>query len=373
MTKNRENDTVQSLDIFNNFEKFFDLSHDLFCIAGYDGYFRRINPAVSTLLEYSEEELFSRPINDFIYTDDKDITTVVRNELKNRKPLFDFENRYLTKSGKIVWLLWTSIPVDDEKLIFAVAKNITLKKELEREQKSHLKKLTEINNEFKQLSYSTAHDLRSPVNNMLSIFELLETEDIQNKETLELINILKSTTDTLKENLNEYIRVLNYKNQTDNQSEEVSLEQSLNEVLLSINSLILNSGTTIKIDFSEATTVFFNKTYLKSIFLNLITNSIKYAKSDTLSTISIRTEKQDDSTLLIINDNGIGFDLEKVNNKIFGLHQTFNNHINSNGIGLYLVHNHITNLGGSITLESKINEGATFTINFPENTKNITL
>jgi len=364
MTKNKEKAILNTLDAFNNFEKFFDSSHDLFCVAGYDGYFKRINPAVSKVLEYSEEELFARPINDFVYQSDKERTNTARNELRIRIPLFDFENRYLTKSGQIVWLLWTSIPIEEEQLIYAVAKNITHKKELEKERKLHLKKLTEINNEFKQLSYSTAHDLRSPVNNMLAIFDLMETEDIKNEETLEFINILKTTADTLKESLNEYIKLLNAQNQSETQLEEIDLKDTLDEVFLSINSLIQNSEASISVDFSEVQKINFNKSYLKSIFLNLITNSIKYAKPNTLASIAIRSKINNGKTQLIISDNGIGFDMDKVKDKVFGLHQKFSNHNDSNGIGLYLVYNQITTLGGQITLESTINEGATFTITF---------
>lgn len=364
MTKNSEIDLAYNYDVFNNFEHFFDLSHDLFCVLGYDGYFKKINPAVSRLLGYTTEELLAKPINYFVYNKDKEKTSLARNGLKSQIPLFDFENRYLTKSGQIVWLLWTSTPVDNEKLIYAVAKNITYKKELEEERKLHIKRLTEINNEFKRLSYSTAHDLRSPVNNMLAVFELMETADIENEETLEFVKILKSTTDTLKENLNEYIKLLNSKNESNSQLEEIDLNSCLNEVLISINSLIENSKATINTDFSEVEKINFNKSYLKSIFLNLITNAIKYVKPNTLADISIRSERKNNTTQLIISDNGIGFDLEKVKGKVFGLHQTFNNHIDSNGIGLYLVHNHITNLGGRISLESEIDKGSKFIITF---------
>jgi len=366
MTKNRETDTFCDNEIFNNFEHFFDLSHDLFCVLGYDGYFKKINPAFSRLLGYTTEELLAKPINHFIYSNDKEKTSLARNELKSQIPLFDFENRYVTKSGQIVWLLWTSTPVEDQKLIYAAAKNITYKKELEEERKLYIKRLSEINNEFKQLSYSTAHDLRSPVNNMLAIFELMETDDIQNEETLDFINILKSTTDTVKENLNEYIKLLNNKNENDSQLEKIDLNNCLDEVLISINSLIENSKATINVDFSEIETVNFNKSSLKSIFLNLITNAIKYVKPNTLANISVRSERNNNVTQLIISDDGIGFDLDKVQNKVFGLHQTFNDHIDSNGIGLYLVHNHVNNLGGHITLESQINKGASFIITFKD-------
>jgi PAS domain S-box-containing protein len=366
MTRTRVVVKDHQLDTFKNFENFFDSSTDLFCVAGFDGYFKRINPAVSKLLEYSTEELLSRPINDFIYHKDKERTSSARNNLRKRIPLFDFENRYLTKSGDVVWLLWTSIPIEEEGLVYAVAKNITHKKELEQERKNHLKELTKINNEFKQLTYSTAHDLRSPVNNMLAVFELLDASKINDPETLEYISILKSTTDSLKQSLNEYVDLLNLKNSINTNTEEIDLNESLNEVLLSIKSLIKNSNTTIKVDFSNVDKVNFNNAYLKSIFLNLITNSIKYSKKDTYPEITICSERNNNRTQLIISDNGIGFDMEKVKDKIFGLHQKFNDHSDSNGIGLYLVYNHITNLGGNIKLESEVNEGAKFIITFKE-------
>src|SRR5207247_2022497 len=134
-------------------ETFFELSPDLLCIAGFDGYFKRINPAVSKLLGYTNEELYSKPINEFVYRDDMDITSKVREELTKSNPLFNFENRYLTKSGEIVWLSWTSLPVDSDKLIFAIAKNITHKKKLEEERNLLLANLTKINKDLKQLAY----------------------------------------------------------------------------------------------------------------------------------------------------------------------------------------------------------------------------
>lgn len=79
------------------YELFFELSPDLLCIAGYDGYFKKINPAVSKLLGYTMEELYSRPINDFVHCTDKRSTQQVREQLIKSKPLFNFENRYVKK------------------------------------------------------------------------------------------------------------------------------------------------------------------------------------------------------------------------------------------------------------------------------------
>ncbi|WP_255496276.1 helix-turn-helix domain-containing protein [Mucilaginibacter sp. FT3.2] len=109
-------------------ESFINLSPDLVCVAGFDGYFKKINPAVSETLGYSDEELFSKPISYFIHGDDKLATGRRREEILDGTPLLNFENRYVTKSGEIVWFTWTSIPIKAEQVVFAIAKNITDKK-----------------------------------------------------------------------------------------------------------------------------------------------------------------------------------------------------------------------------------------------------
>lgn len=347
-----------------HFDNFFNISADFICIAGFDGYFKRINPAVSKLLGYSDEELYANPISSFVYSPDLKITIETREQVYKNKPLLNFENRYLTKSGEIVWLSWTSMPVEEEKLVYAIAKNITHKKRIEEERNLLLTNLTQINKELTILSHKTSHDLKSPINNMLSVFSLIDISKINDPETLELINILKLTSENLKQTLNESIDELVENENIHTQIEEVNLNESLEEVLVSINSLILDSKAIINVDFIEFENVTFNKAYIKSIFLNLVTNSIKYAKPHQTPIINIQSKKVNGVNQLIFSDNGLGFDMEKVKDKIFGLYEKFHSNIDSNGIGLYLVYNHITSLGGRIAVESKINEGAKFTISF---------
>jgi PAS domain S-box-containing protein len=362
MTRNL--DSIPNLDSSYIFEKFFEISGDLLCIAGFDGYFRKVNPAVSKLLGYTNEELLSKPISEFQFIDDREYTLESRKKVLENNPLFNFENRYVTKSGEIVWLSWTSMPMPEEELVYAVAKNVTHRKKQEDERNLLLTKFTKINNDLKKLSYTSSHDLRSPVNNLLSIFTLLDVSKIEDSETLQFIEMLKLATESLKQALNEYVDVLILEDKAIAQIEEIDFTESLNAVIRSINSLIQSSKAIINIDFSQLEKINFNKAYLESIFLNLITNSIKYALPGSSPIISISTRKMDGVDQLIFSDNGIGFDMALVKDKIFGLHQKFNNHIDSKGIGLYLVNNHITSLGGKIDVESKINEGTIFTISF---------
>jgi len=348
------------------FEHFFELSADLCCIAGFDGYFKRVNPAVSKVLGYSEEELYSRYINDFVHPDDKEVTEKFREELRNNQPLLNFENRYITKTGSVVWLSWTSMPVYNEKLVFAIAKNITHKVKLEQERNQLLASLTKANNEIRQFAYTTAHDLRSPISSLITAISLFEPELISDDTTRQIVEILKEGSEHLQETLNNHIDILSQQNSLHVPLEQLDLKQALQNVTSSINSLIENAAVTFHVDFSAFEKILFNKAYLESIFLNLITNSIKYARPDCPPEISIYSTKTNGVNQLVISDNGQGFDMEKVRGRIFRLNQKFHNHSDSKGIGLYLVYNHINSLGGSITVESKINEGAKFTISFKD-------
>ena len=348
------------------YELFFELSPDLLCIAGYDGYFKKINASVSKLLGYSMDELYARPINDFVHCADKRSTQQARIELTKSKPLYNFENRYVKKSGEIVWLSWTSLPVDNDQLVFAIAKDITHIKRLEADRSTLLTNLTNTNEDLKQLTYTTSHDLRSPVNNLLAVLDMQDISKVNDEEANELIKIVKLSGEYLKETLDNYVDALSEKHQALASIEEVDLNRSLNNVLKSINSLIETSKATIHIDFSKLDKIKFNKAYMDSVFLNLLTNSIKYARPDTFPVISIQAEKVNGRDQLTFADNGLGFDMEKVKDKIFGLHQMFHNHKDSKGIGLYLVHNHITSLAGKINVESKVNEGTKFIMSFKE-------
>ena len=357
-----------SLDSYSKykFEHFFELSPDLLCIATSDGYFKHVNPAVSKLLEFSYQELLSRPISSFVHPDDRSLTQESRRNLLNSNPLLNFENRYISKSGKTIWLSWTSILASDNKLIYGIAKNISIKKKLEDDRNQYLTTLTKSHQELKNLSYTASHDLRAPINNLLSIIGLFDEKQIEDPETIQYLKFIKSSAESLNHVLNNTVDILTKKNKINVQLEELNLLNHLNIVLDSIQSLILLSKATIETDFSEVETIRFNKSYLESILLNLITNAIKYAQTDIPPKIKIHSKKVNSTKQLIISDNGLGFDMDIVGEKVFGLHQQFHNHQDSKGVGLYLVYNHVTSLGGNISLDSKPNQGATFTISFKE-------
>ncbi|MEX0845068.1 MAG: PAS domain-containing sensor histidine kinase [Balneolaceae bacterium] len=343
---------------------FFDLSSDLLCIAGFDGYFKRVNPAICKVLGHTEEELLSNPISNFQHPEDKEITQKYREPILYGKPLTNFENRYITKQGEIVWFAWTSIPVRDKELIYAIAKNITHKKKHEDERNKLLSELSKTNSRLKQLNYTTSHDLRAPVSNLLAIFSLMDISHINNEETREFIELLKKSTENLKKTLDNYVDDLKSQDSHSINLVDINFIDVIDSIRLTLDSLIKESNTSFQIDLSAFESVKFNQGYLESIFLNLITNSIKYSHPNRDPIITIKTEISDGKKLLKFADNGIGFDSEKQKDNVFGLNQTFHEHRDSKGIGLYLVYNHITSMGGDITVNSKVDEGTTFILSF---------
>lgn len=345
-------------------ESLFEQSIDCLCIANYEGYFVKTNPAFMELLGYSEEELGSRLISEFIYEEDRPLTAAHREKLKKNVPLVNFENRYVCKNGELVWLHWTSIPMEKEQLIYAIAKDITYKKELESERISRLGHLWEVNEKLKRLNYTTSHDLRSPLNNLISMVDLIDPTKVEDAETLEILSFIRLSAEGLKASLDSLVDASKQNNILAEKLEVVSFSKTLLKVQRNIGTLIRNAGVKFEVDFSAMEGVEFISSYMESIFLNLITNSIKYARPGVPPIISIRSDCGDGTQTLTYSDNGLGFDMDKVGHLVFSLDQKFHGHEDSKGVGLYLVHSHVASLGGTITVDSKVNEGTVFTIKF---------
>jgi PAS domain S-box-containing protein len=106
-------------------ERFFELSLDMLCLAGFDGYFKRLNPAWEQILGFSREELLGRPFLDFIHPDDVEKTREATRSLIAGAIVTSFENRYRSKDGSYRWLLWYARPLVENESIYAVARDVT--------------------------------------------------------------------------------------------------------------------------------------------------------------------------------------------------------------------------------------------------------
>jgi PAS domain S-box-containing protein len=111
--------------------RFMDLSVDLFCVAGFDGFFKNLNPSFEKTLGFTTKELTAKPYLEFVHPDDRPATVVEKDGLEEGKVTFAFENRYLCKDGSYKWLLWNAVSVPEQEAVYAVARDITERKRVE--------------------------------------------------------------------------------------------------------------------------------------------------------------------------------------------------------------------------------------------------
>jgi len=111
--------------------RFMELSVDMFCVAGFDGFFKILNPSFEKTLGFTTNELMAKPYLEFIHPDDHPATVVEKDQLREGKVTFAFENRYLCKDGSYKWLLWNAVSVSEQEAIYAVARDITERKRAE--------------------------------------------------------------------------------------------------------------------------------------------------------------------------------------------------------------------------------------------------
>ncbi len=128
---------------------FFEMTPDLVCFANKEGFFEKVNPAAISKFGYTEQELFSKPISAFIHPADTEFTKQKRADLINGNALVNFQNRYISKNGNVIWLEWTSIYLPDKELVFALAKDISKSKQKEIEIEEKFNKFKLLASHFK--------------------------------------------------------------------------------------------------------------------------------------------------------------------------------------------------------------------------------
>jgi signal transduction histidine kinase len=184
-------------------------------------------------------------------------------------------------------------------------------------------------------------------------------------DTVKLIEGFKTSTNNLNEILNDLIKIVLIKESSKEGLQPLSLTEHVNKVASLLYSQIESSGTKMNLNFSVVDQVVFEPSYMDSIIMNLLSNSIRYAHPERCPEITMSSRLEHGFVEIIYSDNGMGIDLERYGHKIFGLYQRFSSNPEGKGIGLYLVHSQVTALGGKITVESELEVGTTFLIKIP--------
>lgn len=208
-----------------------------------------------------------------------------------------------------------------------------------------------------------SHNLRSNSSNISMLSGMLNSNlpaDRQ-KKFIEMIQTSSERLDETIVQLNEIVKIQATDSREINQ---INVKQIFNKVLESINGLVLESSARIHLKVDDNLKVNAVKPYLTSVFMNLLTNSIKYRKPNKQLKIEIKAKALPNQTVISFIDNGIGIDLNKNGSKIFGMYKTFHNNKDAKGIGLFITKNHMEAMDGKIQVESKLNEGSIFHLYF---------
>ena len=222
-------------------------------------------------------------------------------------------------------------------------------------------KLSARNKQLAEFNQISSHNLRAPVGNLNALLNLYK-ESKNEDEKSEIFSKFSTVIDHLSLTLNTLVESLKIKNNPKQVIQELSFMDTLTKTKEILTAEISNTGAIIRSDFSIKNKINYNQIYLDSIFLNLISNAIKYSSPDRIPEIDIASNLVNKKIMLTIKDNGLGIDLKKHGHKLFGLNKVFHRHPNAQGIGLFLTKAQIETMGGTIYAESEVNIGTTFYI-----------
>ena len=329
------------------------------------------NPAFSIMSGYQSEEIIGKSPDIFIgpNSDDQEYEKLI-NAIQNKEEC-QIETISYNKNREEHWVNLSMLPVynSDEVLSHwvSIQRDITDEKKQEIEKEQLIRELTQNNKDLQQFSYITSHNLRAPLSNLSGLLNLVKDIPIENPELKEILDGFNKSTHLLNETISDLVKVIVIRDNPSIHKEAVLLKDVFENVFSQLDFLIGINKPIIKINFEKVDFFNTNKAYLESILLNLLTNSLKYKSNNHKLKINITATKDGDNVIMIFNDNGIGIDLLRNRDKIFGLYQRFHSHADSKGLGLYLVKSQVESLGGSISVESEVDKGTTFTITFKNN------
>ncbi|MBT8310629.1 MAG: PAS domain-containing sensor histidine kinase [Flavobacteriaceae bacterium] len=292
--------------------------------------------------------------------------------VKGKTSFYINEHRVRCEDGSYKWILDRGkILLKDSNgkplRIIGTHSDISKRKNAENQTLNNLDIITSQNKKLLNFAHIVSHNLRTHVGNFETIMKFYD-EAASKEEKEEMIMHLKTISRTLSStigNLDDVVREV----QMDKESlktGQLNLMDYLSRALEVLKADIEDYDATVNLMVDEATFVNFLPAYLESILQNILSNAIKYRKQNTSLIIDISSENLEDAIKLSIRDNGIGIDLEKYGEQLFGMYNTFHNQsgVDSRGIGLYLTRSQLETFGGSIEVESELGKGSTFILTF---------
>lgn len=271
---------------------------------------------------------------------------------------------YIRKDGSSLPIQLTITKIEEEGEVVGylkVATNISQLKSVENELSEILELTQDQNDRLRNFAHIVSHNLRSHSSNFGMLLDIYTGDHPEQKED-EIIQMLYKASNNLTETIEHLNEVTLIHTSVAENLRPVKISKTINKILGSVNAVIQETGISVENNVPEDLEVLGVQAYLDSILLNFTTNGIKYLDLDKKSFLKFSSEELEDHILLKIEDNGLGIDLKRHGDKLFGMYKTFHKHKDSRGIGLFITKNQIEAMGGSIVVKSETKIGTEFII-----------
>lgn len=360
-------------------DRFFTVSLDLFCIAGFDGYFKRLNPAWERVLGYTTEELLAEPYLNFIHPDDRVRTSAEAEHNSAGRESVTFENRYRCKDGSYKWLLWNAIPSREQQLIYAAARDITDRKrseealrrahdELEQRVLERTAELRHKNRDLETLLYVTSHDLREPLRSIENFSRMVHdryADRLDDKGRDFLRRVVRGT--QRMDQLMTDILALSRVQRMDPPAQEVDGALIVRDVLKRLEDTIKESGARVQVA-EDLPSLWVNSTWATQGVYNLVANALKFRSNGEPPDLEIapyHPAPEDDPVVgIVVRDRGPGVSPEH-RERIFQLFQrAVGRDVAGTGAGLAIVQQVAERHGGRAWVQPRPGGGSEFILTF---------
>jgi len=296
---------------------------------------------------------------------------MVKDVLKRIKQgeVISYELKYHMLDGHQEWLesRWFGVTNQQQEIVGVILtlKNITDQKQAELERETMTADILRRNRHLEQFTYIISHNVRAPVANIKGLTELLINTDAPETPTEPIVAALSTSADQLDKVIIDLNQILQVDKQLHENKQRVPLHKLIEQVKLELQAELSKYNVTVDEDFNAVPELFTVKSYIYSIFHNLITNSIKYRREGADPEISIWSAVSGDKILIWFEDKGRGIDLERYGNDLFGLYKRFDFSVEGKGMGLFMVKQQVQSLGGNISVSSQPGKGTKFELEFP--------
>jgi PAS domain S-box-containing protein len=354
--------------------RLFTLALDLLCVAGFDGYFKRLNPTWEKTLGFTTAELLQKPYLDFVHPEDQAATRAQAEKLAQGAPVISFPNRYVCRDGSYRWLQWTAYPIPEEKLIYAAARDVTAQKEAEqriRQVNAELaartaelsvanEELAGANKELEAFTYSVSHDLRAPLRHIDGFSRLLLEEHSRelSDEARHYLERVRQGTRHMGNLVDDLLNLARVGRQ-ELRRQVTGLGSLVEEVRRELEGEL--TGRAVEWRIGALPFVECDPRLMKQVFTNLLANAVKFTRPRKPAVIEVGGRTANGEPAIFVRDNGVGFSM-KYADKLFGVFQRLHRpeDFEGTGVGLATVQRIIQKHGGQVWAEAELDKGATF-------------